>query len=105
MLKLCHPIVNSSLTDHTHYGYPYAIMNQGLPGGQTASSIRPHDKSCLIAKWEFNIFKETKLNPHYNSICLTTNASVTQIWGVLCLHKYFIGFKAILILSIFIKYI
>ncbi len=51
LLKLCHPTVNSSLTDHTHYGYPYAIMNQGLPGGQTASSIRPHDKSCLIAKW------------------------------------------------------
>lgn len=34
LLKLCHPAVNSSLEDHTHYGYPYAIMNQGLPGGR-----------------------------------------------------------------------
>lgn len=54
LLKLCHPKENSSFTDHTIGGHPYAVMNQGFPYPkvyETSPTITSHDKSCLIAKW------------------------------------------------------
>lgn len=54
LLKLCHPMQNSSISDHTIHGRPYAVMNQGLPYPkvlETSPTITQHDKSCLITKW------------------------------------------------------
>lgn len=55
-LKLAHPKSNSSLQGHTYNGYPYAVMNSGIPnsvGGepQVAASPTWHDIECLEYKW------------------------------------------------------
>lgn len=52
-LKLNHPTQDSSIEKHIYNGYPYAVMNQGIPDWDTEVSTVPtwHDKECLKSKW------------------------------------------------------
>lgn len=54
VLKLDHPLQNSTYEGHVYDGRPYAVMNQGAPfakGGAVAPEVAQHDKNNLIAKW------------------------------------------------------
>lgn len=52
-LKLKHPLNSVYFHGPQYYGYPKAIMNQGIPNtAEVASSIQQHDIENLKAKWE-----------------------------------------------------
>lgn len=53
-LKLSHPEWDINLSGHTHLGYPYSVMNKGLPSKKRehmSYTVALHDKQCLTAKW------------------------------------------------------
>ena len=52
-LKLSHPVKDSSLEYHYIDGYPFSVMNQGLPYDYDRVCVMPtiHDRLNLIEKW------------------------------------------------------
>lgn len=52
VFKMKHPLNSTYAHGPLYYGYPKAIMNQGLPNNaEVSSTIQSHDKSNLISKW------------------------------------------------------